>query len=460
MSRNLLIWCLLLSCWKGVLAQQTYFSLSHSFNSDYGFGCEIIGINDNYYWGTWGKSWTVNDHNDYYGLLKLGESGAVQFEAIVSDTVEGEYVKPTHTISGDSIIVSLTSYYFIQPYVVNHWTTDLVLTKYDTIGNILSQLTLVDSGYTESPRDILSVDDGFLLLYGQTVSFGSGPMNTVLRKIDFEGNTVWSQTLEAGSFLERGDSASFFVSGWPLVKYDSQGIELWSQPNVGGRMTTLSDGGFLFTREETLAKTDSSGNVVWSQQYALGDNRYLRESIELPDGSFLSVGQIFDGDDGNPETGGDSESFGWLIKTNSNGQLIWERRYTDTHQFTNLAPFDGGGFLLSGQNKIPGPGNAWLIHVDSLGYNPNHMVDVRDINHSAIIRTWPNPCVDVLNLDFSASQAPLEMTVVDVIGKEILRFAQNDKQESIDVSGWPSGAYILSGTDEKGRSFSVRILKQ
>jgi len=30
----------------------------------------------------------------------------------------------------------------------------------------------------------------------------------------------------------------------------------------------------------------------------------------------------------------------------------------------------------------------------------------------------------------------------------------------MDVSGWPSGVYILKGMDEKGRSFSVKVVKQ
>jgi hypothetical protein len=76
---------------------------------------------------------------------------------------------------------------------------------------------------------------------------------------------------------------------------------------------------------------------------------------------------------------------------------------------------------------------------------------------------WPNPVSDVLNIDFSihaSSGRALEVTVVDASGKEILRFTQNDSREVIDVSSWPSGIYILNGTDDKGRSFSVKVVKQ
>lgn len=163
---------LLFSCCKQGIAQQTYFSVSHSHNSDYGSGSEIVEINGNYYWGTWGKTWSVNDDGDYLGLLKINPQGDILFETILSDTLGGEFRIPSIAAYGDSGIVSLTSYERTENLPYFHWTSDLVLTAFDTLGNTNWEHVYVDSGYSESVYEILRVDDGFLLLVDQGVDFG------------------------------------------------------------------------------------------------------------------------------------------------------------------------------------------------------------------------------------------------------------------------------------------------
>ena len=100
-----------------------------------------------------------------------------------------------------------------------------------------------------------------------------------------------------------------------------------------------------------------------------------------------------------------------------------------------------------------------LIPLDSLLSVENH--------ESIEVDIYPNPCVDVLNVELVDFSASVEMTVADVNGKIVCAngdcFGRSSlamtHQGLIDVSAWPSGIYVLKGMDEKGRSFAVKVVK-
>ena len=93
-------------------------------------------------------------------------------------------------------------------------------------------------------------------------------------------------------------------------------------------------------------------------------------------------------------------------------------------------------------------------------WDPLEFVGIGEQVMADEINVWPNPVGDVLNIGLEELSAPLEMTIVDIAGREILRFTQNNKNETIDVSAWPSGMYFLIGNDGHERTFSSKLIKQ
>lgn len=93
-------------------------------------------------------------------------------------------------------------------------------------------------------------------------------------------------------------------------------------------------------------------------------------------------------------------------------------------------------------------------------WNPLEFVGIGEQVMADEIKVWPNPMGDVLNISLEELSNPLEITIVDIAGREILRFTQNNKNETIDVSAWPSGMYFLNGNDGHGRTFSTKLIKQ
>lgn len=204
-----------------------------------------------------------------------------------------------------------------------------------------------------------------------------------------------------------------------------------------------------------------TGQLVWTEQYQSGDQPadMLSSTIQLDDGSLISCGLA-----DNSNTGGNA---GWLVKTDSSGELIWQRVY-DKNQFTDLfysvLATDDGGFLLSGQaiNDSTNSQDAWLLKVDSVGCPyPNCTVGINELEPTeVVVDVWPNPATAFINLEVGQSpDSEIELTCTDMRGQIILSQNIVSNRLELDVTNWPNGIYLLTLTGTDFQS-SVRVVVQ
>ncbi len=71
----------------------------------------------------------------------------------------------------------------------------------------------------------------------------------------------------------------------------------------------------------------------------------------------------------------------------------------------------------------------------------------------------PNPGRDRLNLKMSSAQDTMSLEVFDVLGKKIYANKLNNVSESVDVSQWNTGIYLVRLTSETGTQ-TKRFIKQ
>ena len=70
---------------------------------------------------------------------------------------------------------------------------------------------------------------------------------------------------------------------------------------------------------------------------------------------------------------------------------------------------------------------------------------------------YPNPVKDVLNL--SLNQEITNVTVLNLLGQQVINQSSNDKQVKIDMSGLSEGAYlvkVISGNQSK----MIKVIKK
>ena len=281
--------------------------------------------------------------------------------------------------------------------------SDGYLFMIDPNGDSLS-LSRYDAGYNDRCQEVLQTpDSGFVMAGFRNIYEDSSLFMIKTDKygtqewIEYYGGTGWDKPFDLqltpdGGYVmsgERGNLATNSVDIF-LLKADSLGNEEWyqyynSQTNAYdgyGHVILTHDNGYLVsgTREQTaggsdfeawLIKTDSVGNVIWDKGWDLPYDgaHYLFDMDTTLDGNYFA-------------TAGGSNSVGpvtgpkpALIKFNGNGDTLWTRTYSFLggvhHTYTNdMHTTKDGGAILSGyviNLSVSGDNQAWLLKVDSLG---------------------------------------------------------------------------------------------
>ena len=153
----------------------------------------------------------------------------------------------------------------------------------------------------------------------------------------------------------------------------------WSYSGVGGDRTQPNWDTANTNADYWVVKIDSLGNKQWDRRFGgvLGD--YLSAVHQLPDGNYILGGMSISAIGGDKtETCRGGQDF-WLVKTDSLGNKIWDRRFggSNNDYFFDLKPTKDGGFIAGGwstsnaggDKSEPGRGNEdyWIVKVNAQG---------------------------------------------------------------------------------------------
>ncbi len=163
------------------------------------------------------------------------------------------------------------------------------------------------------------------------------------------------------------------VSGVPLTAWTkTYGGTGWDQAYSGvqtpeggyvitGRTSSSGAGGF----DILLIKTDAGGNIIWSKTFGGASDDWPGCVIQTSDGGYAIAG-------GTRSAGAGDYDF-WLIKTDAQGNMKWNRTYGGVvWDFAHSIIQTGdGGYAIAGVKNLAGinAGDFWLIKTDANGYS-------------------------------------------------------------------------------------------
>jgi len=189
----------------------------------------------------------------------------------------------------------------------------------------------------------LIAPDGGYMLAGDTSSFGAGETDVWLVKTDITGNMEWNRTY--GGALN--DDAQF------MVRINDGYL-------IAARTYSFGEG----DADLWLIKTDFDGNMIWNRTYGGPGTDWIWSIVKSSDGGYSMVGRTNSFGAGNNDF--------WLIKTNSEGLLEWNKTigYEGDERARFLVNTEDDGLLLLGWTNSMGEGEVdyWLVKTD---YNGN-----------------------------------------------------------------------------------------
>jgi len=181
------------------------------------------------------------------------------------------------------------------------------------------------SGWDEG-TSVAQADDGGYVVAGITNSFGTGDNDVLVFKTDENGNEEWTRSLGGagndgancirgtadGGYIILGGTCSLGDANGDvyLVKTDSMGTIEWERTfgnveevDVGYSICLCADGGYIIgasrnyeddidERDGWLIKTDSLGNMEWDKTYETSSYEYYFESVQQTvDGGYIVTGE-------------------------------------------------------------------------------------------------------------------------------------------------------------------------
>ncbi len=128
---------------------------------------------------------------------------------------------------------------------------------------------------------------------------------------------------------------------------------------IGGETNSFGNGSWDFW----LVKTDANGNMEWNKTYGDDDNDIAKSVVLTSDGGYAITGR--------------TNSFGaggydfWLVKTNSTGHEQWNKTYggPNLDYADSVLQTVNRGYTIAGHTKSFGVGgeDIWLVKTDATG---------------------------------------------------------------------------------------------
>ena len=267
--------------------------------------------------------------------------------------------------------------------------------KTDTDGNKVWDKTFGEISFNDFVLAVQQTSDSGYILAGYTESYGAGDKDFWLIKTDADGDKVWEKTFggsssDQASSVQQTSDSGYILAGYTesygagdkdfwLIKTDADGDKVWektfggSSSDQASSVQQTSDGGYILAgytesygaggKDFWLIKTDADGDKVWEKTFGGSSEDFAYVVRQTSDSGYILTGYT--------QSYGSGYNDAWLIKTDANGNKVWNKTFGGVS-------FDGvqamqqtsdSGYILAGYTQSYGAGgyDAWLIKTDANG---------------------------------------------------------------------------------------------
>jgi Tol biopolymer transport system component len=385
---------------------------------------------------------------------------------------------------------------------------DVIAIKTNEMGDVeWSRTWDLDRGDRDAGYDLILTSDGHIVI-ACIQSMNSGPRRAVLVKVDLDGNEIWVK-----DYGEEGVGNEF----WDVME-DTDGGYVMAGAMLPGEVSSTGED----IRSGLVIKTDPDGEILWQYVFEVDEYEQLMFSsaVVLPEGGYIFVGRgtrkgeryadmlwlklttddvVLNGGGGNDEPitmtyGGSYNDRAFdvlvtddggmligglannthrshritpgnarLIRTDSDGNAIWERDYGGDvdAMFTSIIQAGEEEYVLLGQiaaSYVREETDMYLIKVDGEGNEIwSHTYGGRGMDHAKMVRQTSDGGYILIGSradEYPTSgvyQGDIALIKTDAEGNQVWSRNYGDQ---ILYLGWgvaqtPDGGYVLTGWEAK-----------
>ncbi|QMU30549.1 T9SS type A sorting domain-containing protein [Adhaeribacter radiodurans] len=272
-------------------------------------------------------------------------------------------------------------YYLFFPGEEDYWVL-----KITGEGTKKWDRTIGSRNYDEL-QAIVATPDGSYVLAGTTYNAGIGGDKTEATR-----DTTGILSNDKGDYwvVKIKDEMPPVTSAWNM-RYGGSGTEGFTA------VIKTSDGGYLsggytnsgISGDKTqpsqglndywIVKSDKNGKKLWDKRYGGSGEDYLNTLIQTSDGGYLLGGSSESGSSGDKSQTSRGGRDCWIIKINSNGTKVWDKRFggTGSDEIKKVIQLSTGEYLLAGMSNSPVSGDKsqssrggqdyWLVKIKGDG---------------------------------------------------------------------------------------------
>jgi hypothetical protein len=263
--------------------------------------------------------------------------------------------------------------------------------------NINAQPTfqkIIGSEGFEKGSTVILLEDGSIIITGETESYGLTERDMLLVKTDSLGNILWSKSYGGSEREVANDIVQTFDKGLLMIaeKY---------QPNK-------AEGEFL-----TALKTDATGKLIWKKIYDEGGNETEGFSLQRTnDNNYIIAGMTKSMNvvSNTFFTMRAEDQSVYLLKIDENGNKIWSRKFSYgddniSSTATSVIVASDGSYLVAGNIAKEGK-------TDKKIEKPAQQISMQDVRSMLLAKVKPNGNLQWA-MEYESNQIMMGFTVIE-----------------------------------------------
>ncbi len=390
---------------------------------------------------------TGNHNGNDYWVVKLDAAGNLQWQK----SLGGYGLDNARSIilSGNAYVVAGVAASYDGDVTGQHGngtTGDFWIVKLDSAGGIVWQKAYGGTANEIAHCIIPTADNGYMVA-GETysndsdVTFNHGWVDCWLVKLDSMGNMQWQKTY-GGSDGEVAFSIMQLLDGNYIMAGATESVD-------GDVASTHGLGDYW------LVKLDAAGNIIWEKTYGGSNNEICHTVITDTDGGFLLGGYTLSND--SQVTGWQGSWDYWVIKTDSAGNLIWQKTlggssgdYNSCSQVISKT-FDGGLVITGGSYSIDGDVTGNNGNIDVWTVKLGNTTGMIMPENKIIMDIYPNPVLNTLTIGLAGNTDVFKLELIDMQARVLVdNLLVKDQIIKLNISHLKQGFYFIKAISKNG----------